>query len=94
MLRAGTAGVLYLAMGILGLALHVWCILLLFASHGFIAAMIGFCAPVFSELYICFRILPTAGWQHPFVLGCAAWIALGALVGIVVPKEKDINKNG
>lgn len=48
---AATAGILYIILGIAGLLLHLWTILISLGEKGIIAALVTLVAPVLAELY-------------------------------------------
>lgn len=45
------AGLIYVVMGILGLLIHLWTILIAFNISGIFAALISLVAPLFAEAY-------------------------------------------
>jgi hypothetical protein len=46
-----TGGLLYIVMGILGLLIHLYTILMALGEKGIVAALITLAVPVFSEIY-------------------------------------------
>jgi len=78
------AGIAYVAMGILGLVVHVWTILIAFAASGLIGAVITLILPVLAQIYWFIKIWGVAGnvlnWYCMAVLayiGCWLVVAVG-----------------
>lgn len=58
---AGIATVVYWLLGIIGLLIHVWTIIIVFSIHGFVGAVIAFILPVVSEIYLMFVSYSASG---------------------------------
>ena len=81
--RAGClmVGVAYPLMLILGLAIHVWTIVIAFATAGLFAAMLTLAFPVIAQLYWGFRIWHATGiLVNAYTLALAVYAALWGII--------------
>jgi len=89
----GLSGVLYLLLGIAGVVLHLYTVLLAFLERGFLAALITFVFPIGSQIYwVAYwsgRLGTFFNTYTYLVLGYGlAWLIVIVLLGILSPKEE------
>ena len=48
-------------LGIGGLVIHIWTVIILYSMHGLLGAAIGLCLPVASEIYLVFASKALSG---------------------------------
>lgn len=75
------AGVAYPLMGLLGAAIHVWTIVIAFATKGLFAAILSLVFPVLAQLYWGVTIWRASGtFANPYCLALVAYASLWLLV--------------
>ena len=75
----------YLAMGVLGLILHVWTIVLAYEASGLFAAMIALCLPVLAQLYWFFQVMSATGTiANTYCLAILGYLGLMAILFVIV----------
>lgn len=85
--RQGTGcllmGLAYPVLGILGLIIHIWAIVIAFSSGGIIAAGLTLALPVLAEIYWGFVIWNATGtFQNLYCLAIAGY-AIAFIIGMV-----------
>lgn len=84
---ASVALLAFVAMGVLGLIIHVWTVVLAYSVSGMFAAVISLIFPVLSELYWFGKVWKSIGIDASYCLAILGYICLfpiglfGALVG-------------
>ena len=76
------AGIAYVIMGILGLVIHVWTIVIAFTEKGLIAAVSSLILPVLAQIYWGITIWRTTGTLLNFY--CLALIAYVFLIVVLI----------
>ena len=89
----GLSYVLYLLLGIAGIVLHLYTVLLAFFEKGFLSALITFVFPIVSQLYwIAYWIGKLGTFFNTYtylVLGYGlAWLIVIILLGVFSPKDE------
>ena len=77
---AGIAGIAYWAASLLGMAIHLWTIVIAFKISGIIATILTFIFPVLSEIYWFFKIGSNLGFGNIYCLSIMAYIGLFGIV--------------
>jgi hypothetical protein len=76
-----------LGLQLLGFAIHIWTVLILFQLHGFFGSVVGFLAPVLSEIYLFIMSWRLSGvlltqfnyYLILYIVGLIVWVVLSAI---------------
>jgi len=72
-----SGGVLYLVLGIAGLLIHLWTIIISLAEKGIIAALISLVLPVVAEIYWVFASCKMTGtWFNTYTIAIISYVVL------------------
>ncbi len=75
------AGVAYPLMGLLGFVIHVWTIVIAFATKGLLAAILSLMLPVLAQLYWAIVIWSASGtFANPYCLALVGYAGLWVLI--------------
>ncbi len=74
-------------LGIGGVALHLFTVLIAFERYGFLSATIAFVMPFIAQMYFVFKTITVTGawinfytfWVACYLAACAAWAVLAVL---------------
>ena len=78
-------GVGYMGMGVLGLIIHVWTIIIAYEASGLFAAVLALCLPVLAQIYWFFQVMgATETVANTYCLSILAYLALMAILIVAV----------
>ena len=76
---AGIGGILFIVANLLGVALHLWTVLLAFKGYGFILAAGALASPVLSQVLMFGTVTFKFGLMNEYSLSCLACLGVYAL---------------
>jgi hypothetical protein len=80
-----STGIIHLGLGLLGLIIHAWTVIIAFGTKGFIAAVITLALPVVAELFWSYQIWSASGmffnwYTIPLLAYAGLWILTWVLM--------------
>lgn len=82
-----SSGIFYLIVGLGGIAIHLWTILLSLGSHGIIGATISFITPLASEVYWIFKLWGITGmFFNIYTVSIVLYIVMSVFIMFIISR--------